>query len=109
MPTPLPLAPSGNVVLAGVVAEVPDDQEVARETLGLDHLELAVEPLLDLGRHLAVALLDAFQTQAGEVILRRRAIGRREAGGMTRVQVHLDIAALGDGERVVTGLRRFRK
>ena len=48
--------PHGNVVLAGVIAEVPDDQEVARKALGLDHLELAVEPLLDLGRHLAVAV-----------------------------------------------------
>ena len=56
--------PHGNVVRAGVIAEVPDDQEVAGKALGLNHLEFAVEPLFDRGRHLAIAPLDAFQTQA---------------------------------------------
>ena len=97
------------LLLAGVVAEVPDDQEVAGEALGLDDGQLALQPLLDLGRDLAIAALGAALAQAGEVILRRRAVRRVEPRGVTRVQVQLDIASLGDGQRVVAGLRRLRE
>jgi hypothetical protein len=53
-----------DVAAPGIAAEVPDDQEVAGESLGLDHFELAVHSLLDLIGDLAVALLRPFAAKA---------------------------------------------
>ena len=57
------------------VDEVPDDQEVVGEAHLLDRLQLVLEPLVQLGVDLAVALLQAFLAELDEVVERVAALG----------------------------------
>jgi hypothetical protein len=60
--------PQRNVLRPGIIAEIPHDEEVAREALRLDHGQLAVEPLLHLRRDAAVAFLRTFAAQGREIL-----------------------------------------
>ena len=83
----------------GEVDEVPDDQEVVGEAHLLDRLQLELEPLAQLRRHLVVAALEASLAQLDEVLERVAAVGSRELRQVDVAELDLDRAALGDLER----------
>ena len=81
------------------VDEVPDDQEVVREAHLADRLQLELEPFLDLGRHVLVALLEALLAELDEIVERIAALGHRVLREANRAELDLDRAALRDLER----------
>ena len=88
-----------DAVLLREADEVPDDQEVVGEAHLLDRLQLVLEPLLELGGHLVVALLQAFLALLDEVVERVAALRHVELRQQDPVELDLDVAALGDLER----------
>ena len=88
-----------DAVLLGEVDEVPDDQEVVGEAHLLDRLQLVLEPLLELGGQLVVALLQAFFAELDEIVERVAALRHVELRQQDPVELDLDVAALGDLER----------
>ena len=70
------------------VDEVPDDQEVVGEAHLLDRLQLELEPLAQLGRHLVVAPLEALLAELDEVVERVAALraSGTAAGGRRRAR-----------------------
>ena len=108
----------GNAAVAGVPDEVPDDQEVGREAEGVDHAELAVEPLnhqrvelvggpLCIGQvgggriapplgNAAIPLAEALQAEPLQLFRRGQAAGHLKAGEVSLAQVELEIDRLGD-------------
>ena len=79
--------------------EVGDDQEVVGEAHLADRLQLELEPLAQLGRHLVVAATEALLAELDEVVERVAAVGRRELRQQDAAELDLDVAALGDLER----------
>ena len=99
-------APAGadaDVVVPGVLDQVPDDEEVRREPHVVDDLELEGDPVDDLvAELLAPALLGPLQgevEQVGPVV--GEALGQGELGQQRLAELDLDVAALGDQQRVV--------
>ena len=81
------------------VDEVPDDQEVVGEAHLLDRLQLELEPLAQLRRHLVVAALEPPLAQLDEVLEGVAAVRRRELRQVDVAELDLERAALGDLER----------
>ena len=81
------------------VDEVPDDQEVVGEAHLADRLQLELQPLAQLGRHLVVAALEPLLAQLDEVLERVAAVRGRELRQQDLAELDLDVAALGDLER----------
>ena len=81
------------------VDEVPDDQEVVGEAHLLDRLQLELEPLAQLRRHLVVAALEPSLAQLDEVLEGVAALRRRELRQVDVAELDLERAALGDLER----------
>ena len=98
-----------DAVLLRELDEVPDDQEVVGEAHLLDRLELELEPLLDLRRHVVVALLQAFFAELDEVVERVAAFRDRELRQPDLAELDLDVAALGDLERRAERVRVVRE
>ena len=57
------------------------------------------EPVVELGRRGAVALLQAFLAELDEVVERVAAVGHGELRQQDPAELDLDVAALGDLER----------
>ncbi len=99
-----------DAVLLRVADEVPDDQEVRGEAHLLDHAELELEPGDGLGRRrVAVAAAQAFGGDAAEHLLGLGPVRRRKARQQQLAEGDLDVAALGDLERVRNRLRPGRE
>ena len=79
--------------------EVPDDQEVVGEAHLLDRLQLELEPLAQLGRHLVVAPLEALLAQLEQVVEGVAALRRRVLRQVDGAELEADVAALRDLER----------
>ena len=95
----------GDVVLASVADEVPDDEEIVGEAQGVDDVELVVEPFDDWRgqfaiaeslRFFGVAILQADDAEFAEIFGRRFAFGRREVGEVAFAEFELDVHAVGD-------------
>ncbi len=81
------------------VDEVPDDQEVVGEAHLADRLQLELEPLAQLRRHLVVAALQPLVAELDEVLERVPPVRGREPRQQDVAELDLDRAALGDLER----------
>ena len=99
----------GNMVLDGIIAEVPADQKIAGKTLTGDDRQFPFDPLLDLVGDLSVFFLRPLIDQPLEKILRRTAVFGMVNRCVLGPQFDLNIASLGDLQCVVTGLRNFGK
>ena len=99
-----------DAVLLGVLDEVPDDQEVGRETHLPDHAEFELEPLPGLGgNRVAVAPAQALFRHPAEHLLGRRAVVGRVVRQQDLAERDLDLAALGDLEGHRYRLGPFRE
>src|SRR5215203_286587 len=76
------------------VDEVPDDQEVVGEAHLTDRLQLELEPLPQLRRHLLVSPLEPLLAQLDEVIERVAVVRGREPRQQDVAELDLDRAAL---------------
>ncbi|MBA7658543.1 hypothetical protein ES703_66499 [subsurface metagenome] len=61
----------GDIVFVGVLAEVPDDKEIAGEALRFDYVQFSVELFLDLFGNFAIPLLRTFVAEFGQEFLGR--------------------------------------
>jgi hypothetical protein len=68
-------AAAGDALRTGIIHEIPDDQEVARKTLGLDDAEFVVDTLADGVGEFRVFLRRAYVDQLAEVIVGGLALG----------------------------------
>ena len=105
-PDPRP-GPTRMPLRLGPVDEVGDHEVVAAVALAADHLELEVDPGLDVPGHLLarVALLDAAPHLLDEPRLLGLAVGHIGARHVAAVGLgELDVAALGDQQCVVARL-----
>ncbi len=92
------------------VDEVGDDEEVAREPHLHDDADLVFGLLADLvGDPRRVPLLEAGLDLFDEPALLGLAVGHGEAGHVVGAGVELDLTALGDQQRVVTGVGMLPK
>ena len=98
-----------DAVLLREADEVPDDQEVVRETHLLDRLQLELETVLELGRDGSVALLQAFLAELGEVVERVAVVRGRELREPDLAELELDVQPLGDLEARAKRLRVVRE
>ncbi|OPY89682.1 MAG: hypothetical protein A4E72_01022 [Syntrophus sp. PtaU1.Bin208] len=96
-----------NAVRAGIIAEIPHDQKVAGETLGLNDLEFTFHPLGHVIGDPAVAFFGPFVTELAEIIFRRRSVRRPVHRRVAGLEVDLDVAPGGNGQRVVASLRHL--
>ena len=81
------------------VDEVPDDQEVVGEPHLADRLQLELEPLAQLGGHLAVAPLEPLLAELDEIAEGVAAVRDGVVGQVDLAELDLDVAALRDLER----------
>ena len=79
--------------------EVPDDQEVVGEAHLANRLQLELHPLLKLGSHRLVPLLQAVLAELDEVVEGVATLRHRELRQPQSAQLDLDVAALGDLQR----------
>src|SRR5581483_9340564 len=97
--------PTDDVVLARVVEDVPDDQDVVRESGLLDHLELVLQPPGVLTRRVRPeSPLQPLPAEVLEVRLAGQALGHGEVGQVQTTEVELEIALFGDADRVLERL-----
>ena len=98
-----------DVRVAGVADQVPHDQEVRAEPHVADDLELVGEAFDHVvGQLVAPALAGALEGEVLEVLgVVGEALGQREVGQLRLAELDLDVAALGDPQRVVAGLGRL--
>src|SRR5438477_8239919 len=89
--------------------EVPDDEEVAGKALALDDVELVVDAFLKLRSDAAVALDRPLHDELAQVRFGGLFGGRAIDGGIALLEIQLDIAAVGDGQRVAEGLGLIRE
>ena len=101
--------PDPDAGVAGVLDEVPGDQEVRREAHVVDDLELVGDPLDDAVRQVvAPPPLGALPGQVLEVLgVAREPLGQREVRQQGVTELDLEVGALGDPEAVVARLRQF--
>src|SRR3989442_1673158 len=92
--------PPLNAGLAGVVDEVPQEEEVAGEAHLLDDGQLVAEPRLDdVPRARAIPPPQPLARQLLEIALQGVALGHHVAREMELAEVEGQVAALGDGQR----------
>ena len=96
---------AGNVMLAGVVDEVPHDKEVTREVFPLNDRQLAIHPLAKFFGHLAVSPLQTLVAELPEVIDVAHTVRGLEDGGMPLAKIQLQVAQPGDAGRSLQGFR----
>ena len=89
--------------------EVPDDEEVVRESHLADRLELEPQPLGQLGRRRSVPAGEALLAQLDEVVERVPALGNRIGRQEDATELELDRASLRDLERPCQGVLEARK
>src|SRR6266511_1568070 len=88
-----------DAVLLREMDEVPDDQEVVRESHLLDRLQLVAEPVVQLGCDRFVALLQAFLAELDEVVEHLAPVWDRVLRQQDPAELDLDVAAFRDLER----------
>ncbi len=94
----------GNAMLFRPMDEIPNDEEVIGEALFLEDADLEFEALAHLGgiRVRAVTFAQSGLGDVAQILVLLHALGR----GVIRIlgrRVDLDLATLGDGQRVVAG------
>ena len=101
-----PPRPDPDACSTGVADQVPDDQEVRAEAHVADDLELVREALDDrVGQPVAPAGPGALEGEVVQVVaVVLEALGQREVRQERLAELDLDVAALGDPERVVARL-----
>ena len=82
--------------------QVPDDEEVRRESHVGDHAELVVDALRDVSIDRAVPAMCTLHHEVPEVLVLVVAIGHRELRQEDLVELDLDIGTFGDPQGVVT-------
>ncbi len=101
-------APPGtdpDALLAGVVDEVPDHEEVGGQAHAVDDAQLVVDPLHDVARHRGpVAAAGALEGEGAQVFAVGDARRQVEVGQLGLAELDLDVDPLGDGQGVVAGL-----
>ena len=101
-----PAGPDPDARLAGVVDQVPDDQEVGAEAHLGDDPQLVVEPFQHRRRDgVAPPLLGALEGEVAQVLgVGGEGRRQRELGQLGRAEVDGDVGPLGDPQRVVARL-----
>ena len=94
-----------DLLLAGELADLPDDEEVVREVSLADHVQLVLELPANLVGDVGETSFDPLPAQAGQVLVGRRSVGDREFGQMEPGEVQGHVAEIGDFAGVGYGFR----
>ncbi len=102
--------PDPDAGIAGVLDQVPRDEEVRREPHVVDDLEFVAEPLDRIvGKLVAPTLLGAFPREVLEVRRVVEPVGDGEVRQQRLAELDLQVGTLGDPQRVVARRRHLAK
>lgn len=99
----------GNAAAAGFFDDVPDEKKIRREIEFFDDFELAREARKNFGTQRAVEAARAFKAELPKIGEWRFAFGDGKFGEDELAELELEIAAIGDFERVAEQLEMIGK